>query len=142
MVRIASVLGALFIWVIAGCGEEAKPPVFEPIYNGNSASSAEPEAMNQVDGPSTEPEVVSETPPEMVTPVNSDDGDCFTNESYYEAKVYAPIMNAICSDCHSGIGVAKDTDLVVLPPEAPEAPSETISRSSIWHAWIMTVHLY
>ena len=66
MVRMASALGALFLWVIAGCGEEAKPPVSEPIYAGNSAETAQPDPMRPVDSPSTEPEQVSEDPPEMM----------------------------------------------------------------------------
>ena len=63
--------------------------------------------------------------PEVPTLV---DGECYTNESFYINKVYKPLLDAVCSDCHSGFGIAKDTSFVLLPPEAPESAKRNFER--------------
>ena len=51
-----------------------------------------------------------------------------SNETFYVQKVFKPLLDAVCSDCHSGFGIAKDTSFVLLPIEAPEANQRNFER--------------
>ena len=79
--------------------------------------------------PTSEPQASTELP-EGPTAVDTVDEECFTNQDYYLDKLYNPLLSAICSDCHSGQGSAKDTSFVLLPPEAPEANKRNFERFS------------
>jgi hypothetical protein len=78
-------------------------------------------------GPSVETPTTPETEAPTETVVSTDE-DCLSNESFYIKKLYKPLLDAVCSDCHSGFGSAKDTSFVLLPPEAPEANQRNFER--------------
>jgi len=78
-------------------------------------------------GPNTEAPAPQEPALPTAPSVNTDE-DCESNESFYINRLYKPLLDAVCSDCHSGFGSAKDTSFVLLPPEAPEANQRNFER--------------
>lgn len=46
------------------------------------------------------------------------DGDCLSNEEYFQENVYAPILADNCETCHNAAGAAKNTSFILRAPES------------------------
>ena len=99
-------------------------------YGCEEAPQAESTAFDDLPTATSGRSAAEPTAQTPSVPQDTIDGECFTNERFYVDKLYKPLLDAICSDCHSGFGVAKDTSFVLLPPEAPEASKRNFERFS------------